>query len=596
MISNLPSSWVSIPLSKVCEINPRTKSVLKSDDLVSFVPMAAVSEHSGSIVSGETRPLGEVRKGFTPFQDGDVLFAKITPCMENGKAAIARGLVNGQGYGSTEFHVLRPSSLVMAEWLFAIIRTADFRRAAAASFQGAVGQQRVTADFLLRFSIPVPPLSEQQRIVEILQEAEAIRRLRAEAEARTAELVPAMFEASFGDPVGNPRNWRIRPLAELINDTPKNGLYKPAELYGEGTPIIRIGDFTGGILRTSKNLQRLRITEKEIEQFGVSNGQILINRVNSIEHLGKSLLVASLTEPTVYESNMMRLDPKKEKVLPDFLIACLQHPSLVAKLRAKAKKAINQASINQTDVLTLNIPVPPLSAQEAFVAEVEQAEAIRLLGETSLSLANSLNASLSAYAFAGELTAEWRETNADKLEAEARERDQALQASQGRAVHLSAHATATSKATASLILEDPTDGIYSDLNREQRFVFGEIKRMIGGVGHIRYFNAKMVGDYVRIPPLRKNPQAIEGHLAALAVRGLLIPVSREEQTEDTGEYLFGNAYRLVRKDQPNVIQLDGEAITFNGELISMGSEPGDRSRLREMERLIGQLEKERAEK
>ena len=289
-----------------------------------------------------------------------------------------------------------------------------------------VGVPGINRDDLSNFIFPLPPLSEQQRVVEILQEAEAIRRLHAEAEAKTAILVPAMFEGFFGDPVRNPKKWVIEPLASVINDTPKNGLYKPAELYGDGTPIIRIGDFTGGILRTSKNLQRLRISDDEIEQFGVSNGQILINRVNSIEHLGKSLLVASLTEPTVYESNMMRLDPRREKVLPEFLIACLQHESLVAKLRAKAKKAINQASINQTDVLTLNIPVPPLAKQEAFVSQVTQAEEIRLLAETSLRAEQAVNASLSAHAFSGQLTAGWREALTDKLAIEARERDAVL--------------------------------------------------------------------------------------------------------------------------------------------------------------------------
>jgi type I restriction enzyme S subunit len=567
-----PSLWVVVRLNEVCEVRygkALASEIRENSGSVPVIGSSLVSafhdtayHHKPSIVIGRKGSVGSIQYVDVPFWPID-----------------------------TVFFLDQVSPLIDLSYLAAALSHFGLDR-----YKIVVGVPGINRKDLESFLFPLPPLSEQQQIVEILQEAEQLRRLRSQAESKTADLIPAMFESHFGDPVGNSKEWHIEPLASVINGTPQNGLYKPAELYGEGTPIIRIGDFTGGILRTSKNLQRLRITAKEIEQFGVSNGQILINRVNSIEHLGKSLLVASLTEPTVYESNMMRLDPKREKVLPGFLIACLQHPSLVAKLRAKAKKAINQASINQTDVLTLNIPVPPLPAQEAFVEEVEQAEAIRLLGETSLSLEKSLNSSLSSHAFSGELTAEWREANADKLEAEARERDQALQASQGRAVHLSAHAIATSKATASLILEVPTDGIYSDLNREQRFLFNEINRMVGGVRYIRYFNAKMVGDYVITPPLRKNPQAIEGHLAVLAVRGLLIPVSREEQTEDTGEYLFGNAYRLALKDQPNVIQFDGEALTLDGELITMGSEPGDLTRLREMERIIGQFEKERTEK
>lgn len=418
-----------------------------------------------------------------------------------------------------------------------------------------------------------------------------IHHLRAEADAKTATLVPAIFEGFFGDPVRNPKKWDIEPLAAVINGTPKNGLYKPAEMYGEGTPIIRIGDFNSGILRTSKNLQRLRIADDEIGQFGVSNGQILINRVNSIEHLGKSLLVASLTEPTVYESNMMRLDPKKEKVLPEFLIACLQHESLVAKLRAKAKKAINQASINQTDVLTLSIPLPPLSKQEAFVSEVSQAEEIRLLAETSLRIERTVSASLSAHAFSGQLTADWREGHGDKMALEARERDDALK-------QVGATFTRSRRATiqeTDRVFEQRTDGIYSELNREQRDLLYRIQQLVGGVDYARYFSAQSLSQSVD-GSLRRNPQAVEGHLAVFAACGLIIPVSREEQTEDTGEFSFGNAYRLPLGDRKSIYAdaTDQTYVNADGDAYSGIERPGDHTRLRELERIVAQLEAESA--
>ena len=436
----------------------------------------------------------------------------------------------------------------------------------------------ITRDSLALEQIPLPPLSEQQRIVDILQEAEGIRRLRAEAEAKTAELIPAIFEEVFGDPVQNPRRWHAEPLASLINDTPKNGLYKPAELYGEGTPIIRIGDFTGGILRNGRNLQRVRITNEEVEQFGVCDGQILTNRVNSIEHLGKSLLVASLTEPTVYESNMMRLDPWKEKVVPDYLIACLQHASIVAKLRAKAKKAINQASINQTDVITLQIPVPPFSAQANFALKVAHAEELRAFGEYWLRAESALSAALSVHAFSGQLTADWREAHQERLTIESRERDAALKEA-GAAI---SHTRRDTIQEMEAFFQDRTDGIYSDLNREQRVVLRELNRMVGGVRYARYFSAQTLSLYILEGPLRRNPQAIEEHLAVFAARGLIIPVSREEQTEDSGEFVFGNAYRLPLRDyEPREGEI-GEPVI------------GDHARLREVERLAAQVEKERA--
>jgi type I restriction enzyme S subunit len=558
MIGVLPESWAAAKLSDVCQINPRGKSGLAEDDEVSFVPMAAVSEFSGSIVAAETRPLREVQKGFTPFKESDVLFAKITPCMENGKAAIARNLVNQRGYGSTEFHIIRPSALVLAEWILAIIRTPEFRRAAASSFQGAVGQQRVTSSFLESFRIPLPPVSEQQRIVEILQEAEGIRRLCANAGAKTSALIPAVFEGVFGDPVRNPRRWSIEPLAALINDTPKNGLYKPADFYGEGTPIIRIGDFSKGILRSSRALQRVRIAEDEIQQFGVANGQILINRVNSIEHLGKSLLIASLTEPTVYESNMMRLDPNREKVLPDFLIGCLQHSSIVAKLSAKAKKAINQASVNQTDVLTLQIPVPPIATQEAFGAHVAEIEELRACGEQSLRAEQALRAALAAHAFSGELTANWREAHQAVLAREARDRDAALKEA---AATFSRSRRATMQEEIDAMLQDRNDGIYSHLNREQHHLLREIERRVAEGDSRRYFTAQQLAADVK-GPLRRHPQRIESHLCVFSARGLVIPVSLPRS--DAAGPAFAASYRLPVNEK-NRSDGDGEGMRLTSD-------------------------------
>ena len=117
MRNGLPPGWKVVSLGEIAEINPRHPKGLDDSMPVSFAPMAALNEFKPEFQSLEVRPLGKVRKGFIHFAEGDVLFAKITPCMENGKAAIARGLVNGIGFGSTEFHVLRPREGVLPEWI-----------------------------------------------------------------------------------------------------------------------------------------------------------------------------------------------------------------------------------------------------------------------------------------------------------------------------------------------------------------------------------------------------------------------------------------------------------------------------------------------
>jgi type I restriction enzyme S subunit len=167
-----PEGWVLTTIGEICQINPPkpSKDHLPAEASVSFVPMAAVNAESGSITAPLLRPYGEVRGGFTAFRDGDVIVAKITPCMENGKAAIALNLVNGLGFGSTEFHVLRPSEAILPEYLYYVVRQESFRETAEEHMTGSVGQRRVPAEFIANAPILLPPLREQQRIVRTIEE------------------------------------------------------------------------------------------------------------------------------------------------------------------------------------------------------------------------------------------------------------------------------------------------------------------------------------------------------------------------------------------------------------------------------------------
>jgi len=147
-----PKGWDVGGFQHYCELNPKNQRL--ADDLeVSFVPMQKVSERSPVIDLSDIRTYAEVKKGFTAFAEGDVLFAKITPCMENGKAGIARNLRNGFGYGSTEFHVLRPCKPHYAEFLYSLIHLEVFRQHAANSFSGAVGHKRVPKGFFDKFAL-----------------------------------------------------------------------------------------------------------------------------------------------------------------------------------------------------------------------------------------------------------------------------------------------------------------------------------------------------------------------------------------------------------------------------------------------------------
>lgn len=126
----LPDGWESCQLGDVAQLNPRRPADLARDNdaPTTFVPMAAVDETLGTITRPETRPFAEVKKGYTCFAEGDVLFAKITPCLQNGKHAIARDLTDGVGFGSTEFHVLRPGPCVIAEWIHFYLLSSTAKR------------------------------------------------------------------------------------------------------------------------------------------------------------------------------------------------------------------------------------------------------------------------------------------------------------------------------------------------------------------------------------------------------------------------------------------------------------------------------------
>ena len=163
-----------VTLKEACELNPRKSAdtKLESGLEVSFVPMQAVSEQ-GEVDSSATRPYDEVKNGFTYFAENDVLLAKITPCLENGKGGIARSLSNGVGFGSTEFHVMRPiDGLSAPRWLYHITTFDRFRTEAAENMTGTAGQRRIPTAYLEKYTVPLPPLDLQTRFAAFAEAAD----------------------------------------------------------------------------------------------------------------------------------------------------------------------------------------------------------------------------------------------------------------------------------------------------------------------------------------------------------------------------------------------------------------------------------------
>ena len=183
-----------IKVQNVTTINPKNQANFKDSDEITFVPMSAINAENASIHAPEVKLIAKTRrKGFSYFEEGDILFAKITPCMQNKKSAIAKRLINGIGYGSTEFHVLRPSSSILGEYLLQILRLPKFIEIAKKHFTGTAGQQRVSKDFIANFIIPLPPIELQKRFTVKAKESLSLL----EHQEQSLQKLDTLFESTL---------------------------------------------------------------------------------------------------------------------------------------------------------------------------------------------------------------------------------------------------------------------------------------------------------------------------------------------------------------------------------------------------------------
>lgn len=270
------------------------------------------------------------------------------------------------------------------EFLYFLFLSKDLSDFASSSNPPSIRKPDVEA-----WRINVPSRDDQRQVIELLTRASNIVNMRREAQRKVEELIPALLHDRFGDPTNNPKGWPVFELGALISSGPQNGLYKHKSAYGSGTPILRIDGFYDGTIRDATKLRRLRLDTAEIDTYELKTEDIVINRVNSPEYLGKSALIPQLLESTVFESKMMRFAVDQERLLPGYLIALLQTQAIREQILSSAKHAINQSSINQQDVKALRVPLPPVAAQRAFVDLAASATSILRMQERALAKAQA---------------------------------------------------------------------------------------------------------------------------------------------------------------------------------------------------------------
>lgn len=356
-------------LGEVCLINPKS-CTLRDDTEVSFIPMTKVGEH-GEFDASEIKNYSEVKKGFTNFQNGDILFAKITPCMENGKGAIAHNMKNGIGFGSTEFHVLRPDTdKITSEWLYYLTTWKTFRKEAERNMTGSAGQKRVPKTFLENYVVNLPDIDTQKSENKILRKVDDLIFLRKQQLAKLDELVKARFVEMFGTYPANPFEWDTGKIKDAVLDV-RYGSSRPA-VEGGKYPYLRMNNITYDGKLDLTDIKRIDVPDNELDRCTVRRGDVLFNRTNSKELVGKTC-VYNRDEPMILAGFVIRVRVN-QRILPEFLSAFLNTDFSKQMLQGMCKSAIGQANINAKEMQNIGLYFPPLSLQNEFAAFVERVD------------------------------------------------------------------------------------------------------------------------------------------------------------------------------------------------------------------------------
>ncbi|WP_210449431.1 restriction endonuclease subunit S [Vibrio crassostreae] len=430
---NFPPDWVACSISDIAQVNPR-KIDAEPDTISGFVPMALAPVSFSDSLRYEEKYWKEIKKSYTNFKNGDVLFAKVTPCFENGKSAIVDGLPSGIGAGSSEFYVLRPHTpYVLPEILFALIKTQKFANDGAANMTGAVGLRRVPRAFVESFDAPMIPIAEQKVI------AEKLSNLLAQVEATKARLESTLenlrqFRQSvLADAVSGKLTEDWRKTSELIR-------WEPVKLSSfvekieagknlkciESPPkdnefgIIKISAVTWGSYDEEQS-KTLPQNDLFIESRRILVGDFLISRANTLELLGNPVIVHRVTKNLMLSDKVLRLvmNDKDKPWISIFL------RSTSGRKEIESRSTGNQMSmrnIGQKALLDIDLPKPPEPEQTEIANRVEKlfagADATEQQVNQALERVNNLTQSILAKAFRGELTEQWRKDNPELISGE----------------------------------------------------------------------------------------------------------------------------------------------------------------------------------
>ncbi|GAA1059772.1 restriction endonuclease subunit S [Agromyces bracchium] len=388
----------TVRLEEVALVNPRMVRGIDDDYEVAFLGMADVSEE-GLTTEGTVRAYSEVRKGYTAFQDRDLLVAKITPCFENGKIAQAE-IRREVGFGSTEFHVVRPKpEAVDPRYLLHFLRSPRVRVAGERQMTGSAGQKRVPAEFVRRLEVPLLPLSEQRRIAAILDEADALRAKVRAASSLLDEHAEADFETRFWDATGHHR-FPEHPVNELC-DLAVDCVNKTATTVDGPTDFKMLR--TTNVRNRAVDVSKVRFVEEDVfavwtRRVRPRAGDVIFTR----EAPAGEAAVLRTDENVFLGQRLMLYRTDESRLLPDFLVAALMSP-LMQRRFAENASGSTVKHLGVPYCRTMLIPTPPVVEQRAFVSDLARTRDVARAKLLQLRQLDSLFSALQHRAFRGEL-------------------------------------------------------------------------------------------------------------------------------------------------------------------------------------------------
>ena len=435
-----------------------------------------------------------------------------------------------------------------------------------------VAQPNVNSGEFASMSIILPPLAEQRRIVQTLQEFDYIRQLRAEAETKVLLLNREIFYEMF---LSTERErWPTITVEESAAEMPgaiRTGPFGSdllhSEFVDEGIPVLGIDNVVTN--RFSWRARRFIPvnTFQRLKKFRVYPNDVLVTIMGTV---GRSCVAPPDLPECISTKHLCVITLNQDKLLPSYLSAALLYdPQVARQMLSQGRGAIMEGWSSKI-VKALRIAQPPMHLQKEFARKLEATEGLYQNLEESRGNIELLRGLLSAEAFSGRLTRQWRDARHDELTLQVQQRDAAL-----KQIETSVRRTKPIRRTKG---PKRSIGAVAELSVDQLNLLFGIRAQASGIPYPRYFSSESLSNSLG-GKMQYNRQAIEGHLAVLAARGLIIPISREEQSQDTGEFVFGDAYRLPLDDYGAA---EGEEQII-----------GDHARLRELERLASQLELER---